>query len=256
MANTVALFVTCLVENIRPKVGFDTIKLLEDAGFNVEVPGGQVCCGQPNYNGGDKKGAMATARRVIDQFLPYEATVVPSGSCAGMLKHHYPILLQADEGYRDKAQQLAAKVYEISQFLDHVGYESKAMEAIASQETRRELTYHDACAGLRELGIKQQPRQLLAQAGFSISELKDTDSCCGFGGTFCVKYPDVSAAMVDRKLDDILGSGASLVAAGDLGCLMNIEGRLSRTNQDVECRHFVELLAEGISGSKEGVDEG
>ena len=243
MANKVALFITCLVENIRPKIGFDTISLLEDAGYEVLVPGGQVCCGQPNYNSGDRLGAISTAKFVIDQFSEYEFTVAPSGSCAGMLKHHYPELLEDNDVYRSKAEAFAAKVFELSQFLDHVGYEAKP---VPSSDAKTEVTYHDACTGLRELGIKQQPRQLLSQAGVSIAELKDTESCCGFGGTFCVKYPDVSSAMVDRKLEDIKATGQKTVVAGDLGCLMNIEGRLVRQSENVEVKHFAEVLVEGL----------
>ena len=140
MAQEVALFVTCLVENMRPKIAFDTISVLEDAGFSVVVPGAQVCCGQPNYNGGDQAGAMDTARRVIDTFSQYSYIIVPSGSCAGMLKHHYPTLLQNDYAYRDKAAALADKVFEISQFLALHNYEPQTSMA-------RTTTYHDACAG-------------------------------------------------------------------------------------------------------------
>ncbi len=244
MANEVALFVTCLIENMRPKIGFDAIRLLEDAGFNVLVPGAQVCCGQPNYNSGDKGSAIKTARHVIDTFLTYERTVVASGSCAGMLKHHYPQLL-ADDEYRDKAVEFAGKVYELSQLLVDVDYKPAPV-------TPRQATYHDACAGLRELDIRKQPRILLEQAGVSIQELSDTEVCCGFGGTFCVKYPDVSGAMLGRKLQDIQATETDTVILGDLGCILNIEGGLSRTAEDdelVAVQHFAEVLAEGLAGN-------
>lgn len=246
MAEQVALFVTCLVENMRPKIGFDTIALLEDAGFNVVVPSGQVCCGQPNYNSGDQAGAIQTAKFVIDTFLPFAYTVAPSGSCAGMLKHHYPQLLEGDGEYRTKAKQLAEQVYEVSQLLQEVNYQPKPVAA-------RETTYHDSCAGLRELGIKSGPRELLSQAGVTITELKDAETCCGFGGTFCVKYPDVSGAMLDRKLDDIAATGSTNVTLGDLGCILNIEGGAQRQNRGLGVKHFVEVLAEGLT---EGLTEG
>lgn len=239
MSGEVALFVTCLVENMRPAIAFDSIALLEDAGFAVVVPGAQVCCGQPNYNGGDPEGAKQTARHVIDTFAPYEHVVVPSGSCGGMLKHHYPQLLADDRAYGKKAQDLAERVFELSQFLKRVGYRARPGAA-------RQATYHDACAGLRELGIKSEPRELLLNAGVALRELKDSESCCGFGGTFCVKYPEVSNAMLERKLEDISSQETDLVALGDLGCLLNIEGGLSRAELPINVRHFAEILAEPL----------
>lgn len=240
MANQVALFVTCLVENMRPKIAFDTISVLEDAGFEVVVPKAQACCGQPNYNGGDKRGAMQTARYVIDTFSQYQYTVVPSGSCAGMLKHHYPILLQNDLNYSEKARALAESVFEVSEFLAHVDYQPH-------QGGVRLATYHDACAGLRELNIKQGPRDLLAKAGVDLVELEDAESCCGFGGTFCVKYPEISNAMLKRKIEDVEHQETDLVVMGDLGCLLNIEGGLARGGQSVQAQHFIELLADSIA---------
>ncbi len=239
MAKEVALFVTCLVENMRPKIAFDTIAVLEDAGFTVVVPGAQVCCGQPNYNGGDQAGAMDTARRVIDVFNEYEYTVVASGSCAGMLKHHYPTLLQNDLVYREKAAVFADKVFEISQFLTLNDYEPKQSLSLTA-------TYHDACAGLRELGIKEAPRAMLSSLGVELVELDDAESCCGFGGTFCVKYPEVSNAMLGRKLDDVKARDTGMVVMGDLGCLLNIEGGFSRADNEIQAKHFIELLAEGL----------
>ena len=239
--NTVALFVTCLVENMKPAIAFDTIALLEDAGYAVVVPANQVCCGQPNLNGGDRNNAIATARRVIDAFIHFDYVVIPSGSCGGMLKHHYPQLLAEDSAYRGKSEQLAAKVFELSQFLIEVAdYQPAAVNC-------EPVTYHDACAGLRELNIKSEPRQLLSNAGVQISELAETESCCGFGGTFCVKYPDISAAMAERKVQDVLQTGADTLVMGDLGCILNIEGKLHRDGHRVRVIHYAELLAGGIS---------
>lgn len=239
--NTVALFVTCLIENMKPAIAFDTIALLEDAGYTVVVPANQVCCGQPNLNGGDRDNAIATAQRVVDEFLRFDYVVIPSGSCGGMLKHHYPELLADNSDYRDKSTRLAERVFELSQFLTEVAdYTPSVVNCEA-------VTYHDACAGLRELDIKSAPRQLLNHAGVAILELQETESCCGFGGTFCVKYPDISAAMTERKVQDVLSTGANTLVMGDLGCMLNIEGKLHRDGHGVRVLHYAELLATGIS---------
>lgn len=237
----VALFVTCLVENVKPAVGFSSIALLEDAGYKVIVPRAQTCCGQPNYNGGDPAGAAQTARQVIDTFSPFNYTVVPSGSCAGMIKHHYPSLFTDDADYQQRAVALAEKTFELSDFL------VKVAQYQPQQHLDATVTYHDACAGLRELDIQQQPRQLLKAAGVNIAELQAADSCCGFGGTFCVKYPEISAAMAERKVQDVLGTGASTLVMGDLGCMLNVEGKLHRDGHKVEVKHFAELLASDSS---------
>ena len=235
----VALFVTCLIDTIRPSLGFDVVSLLERSGYQVVVPEAQTCCGQPNYNGGDKQNAEITARQVIDTFLPYRFVVVASGSCGGMIKHHYPDLLNDDREYGDKARELAAKVYELSNFLTEVaGY-------IPVKNINSKITYHDACAGLREMGIKQQPRQLLKLAGAEIIELAEPEVCCGFGGTFCVKYPDISNRLVEKKIQDAINSGADAIVAGDLGCILNIEGKLNRQEHKLPVYHFAELLSHG-----------
>ncbi len=233
----VALFVTCLVNNVKPSLGFDVVTILESCGYEVVVPGQQTCCGQPNYNGGGRDAAKAIARQVIDTFLPFEAVVIPSGSCGGMISKHYVELLADDAAYSEKATALSAKVYELSQFLvEKANYQPKAAPAM-------QVTYHDACAGLRELGIKSQPRTLLEQAGHQITELAEAETCCGFGGTFCVKYPDISNAMVARKTRDVVASGAEALVSGDLGCILNMEGKLNREGREVPVYHFAELLA-------------
>lgn len=233
----VALFATCLVDLVRPDIGFDVARLVLDAGFKVVVPPLQTCCGQPNYNGGDKSGAMAMARRNIDLLMPYEYVVVPSGSCGGMIAHHYPELLSGDTVYAGRARRLAERVYELSRFLvDVADYQP-------SRRLEGTVTYHDACAGLRELGIKSGPRKLLERAGAQVVEAGQAETCCGFGGTFCIKYPDISNAMLERKVADIEATGAATVVAGELGCLMNIEGKLHRTGRPIAARHFAQLLA-------------
>jgi L-lactate dehydrogenase complex protein LldE len=235
----VALFVTCLVDLFRPTVGFAAVKLLEDAGCSVEVPRRQTCCGQPAYNSGDRADAKAIALQVFDAFAGYDYVVAPSGSCAGMLRVHYPELFAKDAENLQRAQELAERSWELVSFLVDVC----GTQAVAANWQRR-ITYHDACSGLRELGVKLQPRQLLGSvAGLSIEELPGAEVCCGFGGTFCVKYPEISDKMVTDKADDIAATGAQAVLAGDLGCLLNIAGKLYRRGRQVEVRHVAEVLA-------------
>jgi L-lactate dehydrogenase complex protein LldE len=235
----VALFVTCLVDLFRPTVGFAAVKLLEDAGCTVEVPRRQTCCGQPAYNSGDRADAKAIALQVFDAFAGYDYVVAPSGSCAGMLRLHYPELFADDLENMPRAQELAERSWELVSFLVDIC----GMQAVPANWQRR-ITYHDACSGLRELGVKLQPRQLLASvAGLSIEELPGAEVCCGFGGTFCVKYPEISDKMVTDKAADIAATGAEAVLAGDLGCLLNIAGKLYRQGRQVEVRHVVEVLA-------------
>jgi len=236
---TVGLFATCLVDLMRPVVGFAAVKLLEDAGCRVEVPEAQTCCGQPAYNSGDKADTLDIARNVIETFETYDYVVAPSGSCAGMIKDHYPEAFADDPKWLARAEALAEKTYELMSFLTDVMHVSAT-----NAEFSGTVTYHDSCSGLRELGIKEQPRRLLSSVnGLNIAEGKETETCCGFGGLFCVKYPDISEKMVDAKVDDIVATGAGTVLAGDLGCLMNIAGRLQRRGVDVKARHAAEVLA-------------
>jgi L-lactate dehydrogenase complex protein LldE len=246
----VALLVTCLVDLYRPNVGFSAIKLLEEAGCQVEVPRAQTCCGQPAYNSGDRAGARDLARAVIEAFLPYDYTVVPSGSCGGMVSHHYPGLFANDPALRAKADALAAKTFELIAFLTDV----RGMERVSAR-LDAVATYHDSCSGLRELGVKQQPRRLLASVrGLTVKEMRDPEVCCGFGGTFCVKYPGISTRMVTDKVRDIAATGADPVLAGDMGCLMNMAGRLKRENLPVKVRHVAEVLA-GRAGEAPAIGE-
>jgi L-lactate dehydrogenase complex protein LldE len=235
----VALFVTCLVDLFRPSVGFAAVKLLEDAGCTVEVPRAQTCCGQPAYNSGDRAAAKAIARQVVAAFEPYDHVVVPSGSCGGMIREHYPRLLADEPVFAARAQALAAKTWELVSFLADV-------LRIERVEARYDgtATYHDACSGLRELGIKAQPRRLLASvAGLALKEMAEPETCCGFGGTFCVKYPDISDRMVGDKIADIAATGADTLLAGDMGCLLNMAGKLSRRGMELRVRHIAEVLA-------------
>jgi len=242
----VGLFATCLVDAFRPSVGFAAAALLERAGCRVEVPPAQTCCGQPAYNAGDRADARAIAARHVALFEPFDYVVAPSGSCAGMIRRHYPALFAGDPAMQPRAQALADKTWELVSFLtDECGWDAADIDASHAGT----VTYHDSCAGLRELGVRDQPRRLLAGvAGARLSEHDGADRCCGFGGTFCVKYADISAAMADAKIDAIEASGADLVLAGDLGCLLAIAGRLSRRGSAVQARHVAELLAGRTGG--------
>ncbi len=247
----VALFVTCLVDMQRPSVGFAAIKLLEAAGCDVEVPRAQTCCGQPAYNSGDRATAADLARGIVEAFSGYDYVVVPSGSCGGMLNSHMPHLFDNDPNMKARAQALADKTFELMSFL----VDERGMTEFGAQFDGS-VTYHDSCAGLRELDVKTQPRELLANVeGLSLVEMKEPEICCGFGGTFCVKYPDISTRMVSDKVADIVSTGAGTLLAGDMGCLLNMAGRLQREGHGVKVRHIAEVLA-GMTGELPAIGEG
>ncbi len=234
----VGILITCLVDLFRPSVGFAAVKLLRDAGCDVHVPAAQTCCGQPAYNSGDRASAEAIARQVITAFESYDHVVVPSASCSGMVCKHYDGLFDDGQWIR-RAREFAAKTHELVSFLTDV----LGVETVAATFAET-VTYHDSCSALREFAIKDQPRRLLAGIdGLTLEELGETEACCGFGGTFCVKYPAISGAMVDRKTADIEATGATTLLSGDLGCLLNIAGRLKRSGSPVKARHVAEILA-------------
>lgn len=235
----VGLFVTCLVDLFRPTVGFAAVKLMEDAGCIVDVPAAQTCCGQPAYNSGDRDDSREIARGVIEAFEGFDYVVAPSGSCTGMLKKHYPALFVDDPVWHEKARDFSARVHELVSFLTDV----LGLEGVDARWSGR-ATYHDSCSGLRELGIQAQPRKLLASvAGLETVEMAEADVCCGFGGTFCVKYSDISNQIVEKKTANIAASGADTLLAGDLGCLMNMAGKLKREGSPIKVRHVAEVLA-------------
>ncbi len=239
----VALFATCLVDMFRPSIGFASIKLLEDAGCEVVVPRGQTCCGQPAWNSGDKETAKAIARRVIAEFEGYDYVVAPSGSCGATLAQDYVAMFDVGDPWHGRAVTMGAKTHEIVSFLtDVMGVKTvaAALPVVA--------TYHDACSGLRALGVKDQPRRLLASvAGLELREMIEADVCCGFGGTFCVKYPNISNVMVSDKTANAAATGAELLLAGDLGCLMNMAGKARREGRNLRVRHVVEVLAGDVT---------
>lgn len=235
----VALFVTCLVDMFRPTVGFATVALLTEAGCAVEVPEAQTCCGQPAYNSGDRETAKRLARAVIETFEGYDYVVGPSGSCMGTIVKDYPALFEGDAAWEPRARALAGKSHEITSFLTDV-----MRFTPTDMKFDGRVTYHDSCSGLRGLGVQAQPRALLAEVeGLELVEMKDPDVCCGFGGAFCVKYPDISNKMVSDKTGNIADTGAETLLAGDLGCLMNMAGKMAREGRPVKARHVVEVLA-------------
>jgi L-lactate dehydrogenase complex protein LldE len=234
----VGLFATCLVDLFRPSIGFAAAKLIEDAGCDVVVPP-QTCCGQPAYNSGDRRTARALALQMMDAFSGCDYIVVPSGSCGGMIARHYPDLFDDEPQLAQRARTFAAKTHELVSFLTDV----RGLSSVSARYDGR-VTYHDSCSGLRELGIHDQPRRLLASMpGLELVEMAESDVCCGFGGTFAVKYADISDAIVSKKTAHAEASGAPLLLAGDLGCLMNMAGKLSRDGRPVEVRHVAEVLA-------------
>lgn len=212
------------------------MKLLEQSGCDVVVPRAQTCCGQPAWNAGVDKDARAIAEQVLAVFSAFDYVVAPSGSCAGMIKRHYPEVLKNDP----RALALAAKTYELTSFLVNI----RGMESVAAKCEAR-ACYHDSCSGLRELRVRNQPRQLLASVeGLSVSELTDGEVCCGFGGLFSVKYPEISERMADDKIADAGATGADMLIGGDLGCLLHLEGRMRRQGKTMRVRHVAEVLAD------------
>lgn len=237
----VALFVTCLVDLMRPKVGFAAIELLEAAGCEVAVPPTQTCCGQPAWNSGDRVAAAKLAKKVIAEFEGFEAIVAPSGSCADHIKNEYPAILVDEPKWHGRAVALAGRVHELTDFLVNVAKLEKLPGNFAGS-----VTYHDSCSGLRSLGIKTQPRALLAKLpGVELKEMNGAEECCGFGGTFSVKFGEISAAIAERKCNSACATGAGTILGGDLGCLLNIEGKLRRLG-DTTTRvlHIAEVLTE------------
>ena len=236
----VGLFVTCLVDLMRPRIGFAALRLLEAAGCEVVVPRTQTCCGQPAYNSGDRASAKALANKVLDEFEGFDYVVAPSGSCAGMIRTHFPDLFSDDPAGLERCTKLCGRTHELTDFLVNV-----ARLGTVPGNLNKTITYHDSCAGLRELSIKSQPRQLLAKVpGLRLIEMEEAETCCGFGGTFAIKFGEISTHIAERKCANIAASGADAVVLGDLGCMLNIEGRLRRRGDlKTKVLHVAEVLA-------------
>lgn len=240
MSLKVALFATCIVDTLRPEIGFASLALLEAAGCDVSVPE-QSCCGQPNYNNGDEQGAHALAEQWLSQFEAFDYVVIPSGSCAAMLKQHSPGLFSEMPELQARVQALSDRSYELSEFL------SSVVTPRFNDLPAVRVCYHDSCSGLRELGIKQQPRALLAKIpSLQLSELSNAEACCGFGGTFCVKHPEISCRLADDKITAIEDTQAGTLLGGDWGCLMHLQGRIQAQGKSIEVKHFSELLVQAL----------
>ena len=235
----VGLLVTCLADLFRPEVAFAALKLLRAAGCTVSVPRSQTCCGQVAGNSGDREGARVVAASVVDAFADYDYLVAPSGSCAGMIRHQYPTLFPKGDPLHEQAVALAAKSYELMGFLTDV-----LGQTTVTASFPHTVTYHDSCSSRREMGLDEQPRTLLASVDqLQLLENNDRESCCGFGGTFCVKYPAISTRMADERLRSIQETGAEVLVGPDLGCLLHLAGRLSREGSKIQVRHVAEVLA-------------
>jgi L-lactate dehydrogenase complex protein LldE len=236
----VGFFVTCLVDLMRPSIGFAAIELLEAGGAQVFVPPAQTCCGQPAYNSGDRADARALAAKVVAEFEDCDYLVAPSGSCSGMIRTHYADLFTDDGAMLKRAEALAAKTWELTAFL----VEKLGLDRVPGRFDGT-VTYHDSCSGLREMGVKAQPRALLAKVpGVKLTEMPEAEVCCGFGGTFSVKYGEISARLADNKCAAVAATGADAVVLGDLGCMLNIEGRLRRRGDTrTKVLHVAEVLA-------------
>jgi len=236
---TVTLFIQCLVDGIYPEVGEAVVGIFRKLGVNLTCPTRQTCCGQPAFNSGYQGEARVAAKRFIEIFESAEAIVCPSGSCVTMVRHHYPQLFADDAAWWQRAQDVAAKTFELTEYLvDILGVDDLGarFEGV--------VTYHDSCHLLRNLQIKEQPRSLLRKiSGAEFVEMNDSDRCCGFGGSFSFKYADISAAMAEDKVSNIIASGADTVVGCDMGCLMNIQGMLSRQESSIRVMHIAELLA-------------
>jgi L-lactate dehydrogenase complex protein LldE len=237
--NHVTLFVQCLVDAVRPQVGDAMVRVLERIGVGLSCPAQQTCCGQPAFNAGYRREARIAARRFIEVFEDSETIVCPSGSCVHMVRHHYPSLFGEDPLWAGRARRVADRTFEFSEYLvDVLGVEDLGAHYPGK------IAYHDSCHLLRGLRVQEQPRRLLRKvAGAELVEMKKSDACCGFGGTFAVKYADISAAMVREKVRHIVESGADTVVGCDTGCLLNIAGAVSRMGLAIQTRHIAEILA-------------
>ncbi|MEN9356539.1 MAG: hypothetical protein RL695_710 [Pseudomonadota bacterium] len=238
----VGLFVTCLVDLMRPRIGFAALELLEAAGCEVVVPVTQTCCGQPAYNAGERAAARTLAIKLLEEFAHCDYVVLPSGSCTGMVRTHYPALVADDAELSARMAALVAKTFELTEFLVQV---AQVDTLPGSEVLSAEVTYHDSCTGLRELGIQSQPRALLGQCRHvRLKEMNGAEECCGFGGAFSAKFGALSAAIAEKKCANIQASGANAVVGGDLGCLLNIEGKLRRMGDETtRVLHVAEVLA-------------
>jgi len=235
----VTLFIQCIIDGMFPEVGFAVVRIFEKLGIDVECPAEQTCCGQPAFNSGYRKEAKRAAEHFINVFDDAEAIVCPSGSCVNMVRNHYPELFRGDAKLLARAKGIGVRTFELTEYLVDV----LGMEDLGSRYDGR-ITYHDSCHLMRGIGVKEQPRKLIRKIrGAEFIEMNDSDKCCGFGGAFSVKYPEISAAILEDKIKNIISSNADVVTGCDMGCLMNIQGMLNRKGLPIKTLHIAQLLA-------------
>jgi L-lactate dehydrogenase complex protein LldE len=239
----VSLFVTCIVDAIYPQTGVSVVKILEHLGVAVLFPMGQTCCGQPGFNAGYWDDAREVARQFLRAFADAQVIVTPSGSCAAMIRHYYPELFADDPVWRDRARWAAAITWEFTEYLvDGLG-----ITDLGASLPPTRVAFHDACHGLRGLGLKEQARQLVDSIdGVTVNEMTGSDQCCGFGGLFAIKMAPISSAMLREKLNHISAAAADVILTGDCSCMTNINGGLSRQQQPIRAMHIADLLAQGL----------
>ncbi|MDQ1330904.1 MAG: L-lactate dehydrogenase complex protein LldE [Thermodesulfobacteriota bacterium] len=235
----VTLFIQCIIDGIYPEVGFAVVRIFEKLGIEVKCPAEQTCCGQPAFNSGYRKEAKRAAEHFIDVFGDAEVIVCPSGSCVNMVRNHYPELFRDDGKLLETVKATGSRTFELTEYLVDV----LGVEDLGARYDGR-ITYHDSCHLMRGIGVKEQPRRLIRKiSGAEFVEMNDSDRCCGFGGAFAVKYPEISSAILEDKVKNIIDSNAEVVTGCDMGCLMNIQGMLSRKNLPVKTLHIAQLLA-------------
>ena len=239
--STVGLFVTCLVDCMRPQVGVAALKLLRAAGAKVMYPPAQTCCGQIPYNSGHRQEAKSLAQKCAAEFADCDYVVIPSGSCCGMFRAGLPELFDDLDGKDSAIAAFRNKCMELGEYLEFANFTP------APTATAMRVTFHDSCTGLRELGIKQAPRRLLRACGVDIIEMPDCEECCGFGGRFAEQFGDLSTALAERKCENILSVRTDAIVGGDVGCLLHIEGRLRRRGNETTVMHWAEIVAEGMA---------
>jgi len=237
-----SLFIPCLVDQFHPNVGENVVRILKKMGVSVDYTDEQICCGQPFFKSGFWKKTLPLAKNTIRAFKGAEAVVAPSGSCVNTIRNHYIELFRDDPIWLEQAQELSRKTYELSEFLIHVIQVEDVGAAYKGK-----VTYHDSCQVLRGLGVSSEPRQLLRKVrGLELTEMEDSDVCCGFGGLFSMKFPHIARAMVAEKVKNILATGAEAVVGCEMSCLMHIGGYLGHQGLQVKAVHLADILAEGI----------
>ncbi|MDA3789671.1 MAG: (Fe-S)-binding protein [Desulfobacula sp.] len=236
---TITLFIQCLVDSLYPEVGHAMAHVFEKLDIPVYIPLNQTCCGQPAFNSGYRKEAGKAAKRFIEIFENADTIVCPSGSCVDMVKHQYPNLFKDGSLWKKRAKAISKKIFELTEYLvDVLGIKD------VGACFKGKVTYHDSCHLLRNLGVADQPRKLMSHVrDLEVIEMKDSEKCCGFGGTFSVKYPDISTAILEEKVNNIIATGADAVVGCDISCLMNIQGMLSRRNSQIKALHIAQILA-------------